>query len=638
MPFTPATATENKSKFTPASDIMINNYEAAKPKEPSYLNRVLGDYRAIAERTTKSIEKNANDFSQNTKEGDVVGASGNLLRSGLRSAGAVAEGAFAPIIEIPIIKDALGWISNKVGETDAGKKLAEKIQQNPEKAQDIFDAINIATLGTGKAATQPVKEAAGATLKKTGKVLEDSGEAALKAKKDTFVRELIKPVQTKAVKEAQVARTSETGKGILKKSVVEPTPAELKMEGAIKDIPDLKEGNTFQQNYNVIKDANVKEAQNLEAALKANDFAFEKKDLNKTLKGIKKNLSENPSLVGDNERIADKLINKFNKLVETADNNGSSLLQVRKDFDSWVKSQKGSKIYDPNTENAFSIVNRELRQGINDFIDQRATDVNVKESLSKQSSLYGALDNIKPKAAVEADSAIGRTFQKMANAVGIKNKTVQIIAATAGIGGLGAAATFAPAAAAIGGLGFLLYKGGKLIMKPQLRMKMGELLQKAGNAITPEERALVEGLIKSDDLSTPQGILTHVKENDGITVNLKGDMPESGYVVSPSKATELKIPVDQLTEQSIADYKTKWAKELKQPNAHFGIWKDGDNYVLDVSKVVKDFKSAMDLAKKGNQDGIFDLNNFETILRKDVLTPPKGRAKGVLQKELKARE
>lgn len=139
------------------------------------------------------------------------------------------------------------------------------------------------------------------------------------------------------------------------------------------------------------------------------------------------------------------------------------------------------------------------------------------------------------------------------------------------------------------------------------------------------------------ELKTSDGIFQHVKQNDGITVNSNGDMPDTGYVVSPSKATETKIPADSFSPESIIEFKKKWAKELAKPDAHFGVWKDGENYVLDVSTVVTDLNKALDIAKKGKQDAIFNLDTFKSIFTKDVLTPPKGRGNGVLNRELKNR-
>ena len=136
------------------------------------------------------------------------------------------------------------------------------------------------------------------------------------------------------------------------------------------------------------------------------------------------------------------------------------------------------------------------------------------------------------------------------------------------------------------------------------------------------------------DLKSTNGIFEHIKANDGITVNSKGKTPTKGFVVSPSKATETKVPVSKFTQESIDKFKTKFAKELSKPNAHFGVWNDGNNYVMDVSVVEQNMTKAMNIAKKGKQDAIWDLSKSEGIpvVSKKITKPTK---KAVLKKKAK---
>lgn len=139
-----------------------------------------------------------------------------------------------------------------------------------------------------------------------------------------------------------------------------------------------------------------------------------------------------------------------------------------------------------------------------------------------------------------------------------------------------------------------------------------------------------------NDLSSSQGIFDHIQQNDGITVNPDGSMPTKGYSVAPSKTTETKIPLDKFSPADIEAFQKKFAKQLAKPDAHLGAWNDGENIVLDVSHVVNDFKSAIDLAKKGKQDAVYDIGNGKSIYTSDVLTPATKR-KGSLTKELNKR-
>ena len=64
---------------------------------------------------------------------------------------------------------------------------------------------------------------------------------------------------------------------------------------------------------------------------------------------------------------------------------------------------------------------QQITNATNDFIAKTAPDVNVKQSLRKQSNLYSALDNIAPKAADEAGNAISRLWQNTKNVIPIKS-------------------------------------------------------------------------------------------------------------------------------------------------------------------------------------------------------------------------
>ncbi len=360
---------------------------------------------------------------------------------------------------------------------------------NPRAARNLEAAVNVASLfpvgAGGKAVTQ---EALGITGKVAGKaatVLEKSALKGIEAEKQSFIRNLIRPVQTKAIKEAQVARTIETGVGPFKKSIIAPSKSELRAEQELMKIPELKKGMTAQQSHNVVQDALSRESESLASKLAKpeNKFTFTHKELLSRIERAKQKLSESPLIVGDAEKTADKLIAKVKSLVEERPATGANLLQVRKDFDVWVKSQK-PKAFDATSENAFTIANKEIRRAINNFLDEKAPNAGVKESLARQSALFDAIDNIIPKAAIEADTAFRRVLQRVGEVLGTKSRIVQGIVAAVGIGGLGAAATFAPAVAVLGGTGLLLYKGGKLILNPRLRLILSQalrMLERAGD-------------------------------------------------------------------------------------------------------------------------------------------------------------
>ncbi len=129
-------------------------------------------------------------------------------------------------------------------------------------------------------------------------------------------------------------------------------------------------------------------------------------------------------------------------------------------------------------------------------------------------------------------------------------------------------------------------------------------------------------------LTTPDAIWNYAKNNNGISVDAAGNTPTKGFAVAPSKATEVKVPVGTFTPQNIAEYKQKFANELSKPNAHFGIWNDGENWVMDVSHVVDSKAKALTIGAKGSQDSIWDISKGESIPVKKTST-----AKSNMQKK-----
>ena len=499
-----------KKKYTPIET-------KAPIKQPGYFQRVGQEYAKAGQDIISGIKQGATDI----QGGGLLGG----VRAGLRTVGGVAKATFAPITEAPGIKQGIelaGKGVQKLSETapikaagEAISPLTEKLmglaQKYPETAKDVEDIVNIAIVGGGKAVSEPLAGATGKTLIKTGKAVEKGAMESLETKQGEFIRKLVRPEQTKAVKEAQVARTTEEGVGPLKRSVIAPTPQELRMEEAVKGVKGIAEKNTFQRNYNFVKSANRQEAENLVSQLEQVETQegkdrgfFTPNEFNSYMNSVKKELADNPLLVGDAEKTASKILDKFSSLVKEEGHTPRGLLSARKKLDAWMESQKGPNIFDPKTESAVSIALRGIRQGGNTFLASKVPDVAVIKSLEKQTALYNTLDNLAPKAAREADTAIGRAFQRAGDAVGIRNEVVRNIAAATGIFGIGAISLLNPFAGGVAtatALSFLMYKGGKLILKPELRVQFGKLLQLAGNKITPQDRKIIENAIQGKEIT-----------------------------------------------------------------------------------------------------------------------------------------
>ena len=556
-----------------------------EPQEGGFIEGVQSDLAQRQQSVQKGISQGDNPLSTGFQAvGQGIGLLGDVLLRGL--------GAVTPdVIEKPIVGAIQSGVK-KVAQTDTAQRITKSVTdwaaQNPEAARNLESVINVASiLPLGKGATAAGKVAK-TGVAKTGEALEKSGLKALEAEKASFARRLIRPIQTSKVKVEQVGRTTETGVGPFKRSIIQPTAQELRAEQAILSIPNLSPTKTFQQNYNLISQANRIESQSLQTALRGSDFFYTKNVLRDKLDGVAARLAQNPALVGDSQKTARKIVAKAKEIIDSKPPTGSSLLQARKELDRFIESQKGGNVFDPKTDNAFTIALREVRQEINTFLDEQAVikgvPKRVRESLSRQSALYDALENIAPKAAQEANTAIGRAFQRMMEAVGLKNKIVQQIATIVGIGGLGAAATFAPMAALIGVGGFVTYEGGKLLLKPGLRVKLGELLREFSRTApkSPENQAIIQKaqeILKSSEIDTDKLLFRPQRGIDSVTG--KPQKTGLGGVTRSSQKLEKTsvIPKDlQPLAQEAKKYKSAEEFVKAQPTVYHGSNAKFDNF------------------------------------------------------------
>lgn len=474
-----------KSGFTPQQIIANETQRKAQnaPQPQGYFSRVGQDYATAGKNIISGIKEAAGQMQRgNVLEG--------IKTAALRTVGGVAGATFAPITEAPVIKPGLEAIGTGIahipGVDIIVQKANELAQQHPELARDFQNIIDIATLGVGSGIQKPI----GTALEKAGVAVEKSGIVAIDIAKQTFAQKLVSPIETAAVKLQQVGRTTEAP-GFFAKDIVTPTKMEAQAAKEVAQIPGIAEGNTFQKNFNLVRDYNVVQAKQLEADLTKYDFVIPKKEVISKIDQAAKELQANPLIVGDASKTASRLVAGAKKFIQENEGKGSGLLKARKEYDSWVLSQK-PKAFDAKSENAFTIANKTIRDTMNTILDENATNLGIKDSLAKQSSLYRAMENIAPKAAQEANTPLLRAFDNVGKILGVKSRLVQAVATAVGIGGLGAAATFAPAVATLGGVGFIIYKAGKLVMKPEVRIALGKLLQESGKLLNPADRKILQ--------------------------------------------------------------------------------------------------------------------------------------------------
>lgn len=466
--------------------------------QDSFIERVQGD---LESRRTEFI-----DVIEGALEGDQGIAETALQIVGKGIAGpifdVVGEGlvsafrALPDSIEQPLRDTATDILESEIGQMGL-RRLQEGqeaynafAEENPRAARNIESVVNTAL------AFAPIGQSVGAGVagsgrktfvSKVGEAVKARGTQQTQQKQSQFLQDLITPKQTAKVRAEQVSRTTEGG--ILKIKQVTPSAQEARVIAAVAKIPEVSSSKTLQGNFNAIQTANRNEAEFLKQALKENEIIFPRREFKAELKRATDRLKSNPLIVGDASKTAEKLITQMNKIVASNKSTGSGLLQARKEIDSFIRSQKGDKVFDPTLENALSIAVREIRQSTNDFLAKKAASVPVKESLSKQSNLFRAMDNIAPKAAEEAGTMISRTVQKLEGAVPLKGRLAADLALIGISGGAIATALTNPVLIGTAITGALAVKGARSAAAKRV---IGEMIKQVDKAIVNSPRIAAE--------------------------------------------------------------------------------------------------------------------------------------------------
>ena len=118
--------------------------------------------------------------------------------------------------------------------------------------------------------------------------------------------------------------------------------------------------------------------------------------------------------------------------------------------------------------------------------------------------------------------------------------------------------------------------------------------------------------------------LEYIKDNGGCTLKIAFPHFEivdfkthrQAYSIAIFHGDDLRISNYLLCDDEllhlIIEAFTRWARR-QSIFSYFGAWVDGDDLVLDASRVSYDLEIAMEIAEELDQYAIFDLINFEVI-------------------------
>jgi len=130
-------------------------------------------------------------------------------------------------------------------------------------------------------------------------------------------------------------------------------------------------------------------------------------------------------------------------------------------------------------------------------------------------------------------------------------------------------------------------------------------------------------------------LFRRIHEDEGFTYQPRyDDSPTKGFAVSIFKDDEEPFGIDRamtiedddgpkditrLSWQDISEYIYERRERFNDPTVHVGGWHDTETGVvwIDLSVVLQDKQEAIRLAIKHKQEGIYDLENFVTIIVKE---------------------
>lgn len=296
--------------------------------------------------------------------------------------------------------------------TGAAQKGFEKLEEAaPTGGRVLRDVANIGMLAG------PVKSKGGAVSKgRTGQLADI---VATGKRRDSGIRELVRPTGKKA-EEAMVDYTEVKGVGPFKRKEVSSSDFLKGVEDEVINIPGVSPRKSIQENYNTIQGVVNTDRAAIESALDASQSIIPRGEvLAKTKKATDKALS-NPIFKGEISaaKAGQAMVDEFNKILEKHPGTARGMHDARVEYDKWVTKFNPNITNYETASNVKKIVNKAIRDELNDTVDRIAPDIGYKAYREKSSNLLTAMGNMRPKARKEV-LGMTKTIQDILKPSGI---------------------------------------------------------------------------------------------------------------------------------------------------------------------------------------------------------------------------
>ena len=254
-------------------------------------------------------------------------------------------------------------------------------------------------------------------------------------------------------------RWRETGMGNGRAAVYEPVPAETEMYEIVETVKGINPKRTHRKNAEVVlDDVNASKAELDARIINQGNPEIDLEDVKAELieRTAKLPQQEGLALVGDAEKVANRVLEEAFRILDESDGSALGLLNARRKFDEVVRRVRGDGVYDPTRESGIAAASRIVRGVLNERVKDAVPNANVHDLLNRQHRLIQAHDILDSNAKKEAKNVWGRAIQRLKD-TDLLPSTVLALSAT----GTAAMESVSLGAAVLGAAG--IYVGGKMI-------------------------------------------------------------------------------------------------------------------------------------------------------------------------------
>jgi hypothetical protein len=378
---------------------------------------LMGD-NAIAEGQSENIPSDIRQRFGDVTEGERLGTAGRVQKALGGDVIPAAGEVIADIIPESVkagLGNAMAWMKKNKSESPryAEIDIAETI--GPEASTALSEIANIGSL------VAPVPKLGKATFGDRSalkKAVADTNRRARGTKK-TLDPDIIDPLNT------EVSPSLKNYENI-------PSEWDQRMIDRVNDIDDFNPDGNMVENIQAIDRKNKSLATKLKDDL-ADAPLIDASEIDDLLKSQIAKGEKNFLLTGDAGTAAGRIYNMMDDVVKTYIKDGKiapvDLLSARQQFDNDITGMSKG-IFDPATTTANKVATRDIRRAINERVAQSAPEVDVLDSLSHQSDLYGANEVLIPRAQKQSKYGLGRAVEKVETDTGLAPARTPLAAAS----------------------------------------------------------------------------------------------------------------------------------------------------------------------------------------------------------------